>query len=59
MSTKSDPDRGDEITTVECYRDTLAGLDKLQNQDENRADVVRAAARALKDAEPERLQVDL
>jgi len=57
MSTQTDS-RSDR-TTVEIDRKTRHALGKLNNEDERYGDTIRAALRHLKEAEPERLQVDL
>lgn len=46
-------------TTVEIDRKTHRALDKLNNNGERYGDTVRAALRYLKEAEPDRLEVEL
>jgi hypothetical protein len=61
MSTTPEPtdEATDDTTTVEIDRSTRRALGKLQNDDETLGDTVAAGLRALKETEPERLQVDL
>lgn len=64
MSTKTEPAEGagdgGGKTTVEIQkRPTRRALGKLQNEDETLGDTIDAALAALKEKEPERLQVEV
>lgn len=57
MSTQTNTKR--DRTTVEIDGDTHRALNKLNDSDERYGDTIREALRRLKDAEPERLEVEL